>query len=96
MSTGPENLNLIFTVGKHVLNLTLDGILRVSSAKDANIYLRKLDSAFKSKMFHVVLDTELEMARDILWLHVNDIYVRKKNFHFLFPKPVSNIHISIF
>lgn len=84
---GPENLNFIFTVGRHVLNLTLDGILRVTSAEKANKYLRKLDKSFKNKRFHVVLDTDSNLARDIIWLHVNDIHVRKKNFHFLLSKP---------
>lgn len=79
-----------------MLNLTLDGFLRVSSADKANMYLRKLDKSYKNKMFHVVLDTDSNMARDILWLHVNDIHVRKKNFHFVLSKPVSNTDTSLF
>lgn len=78
-------------MGYRVLNLTLDGILKVSTAEEAIMYLRKLDKSFENKFFHVILDTDPSTARDIVWRHINDIHVRKKNFHFVLSQPVSNI-----
>ncbi|GIX69974.1 glutamate receptor 1 [Caerostris extrusa] len=83
----PEKLQIMFRIGYGALNLKLLGIRRVSTAKEAVEFLQNLDTPGKNRIFHVVLDTESSLAKDILQLHVHHTGVRKKNYHFLLSEP---------
>ncbi|GBN39179.1 Glutamate receptor 1, partial [Araneus ventricosus] len=84
---GPEKLQVMFRVGYGALKLKLLGITRVSSAREAIEYLQNLDNPGKHRNFHVVLDTDASLARDILQLHVHHTGIRKKNYQFLISEP---------
>ncbi|KAF8791452.1 Glutamate receptor 1 like protein [Argiope bruennichi] len=84
---GPEKLQIMFRVGYGALKLKLLGITRVSSARQAIEYLQTLDNPGKHRNFHVILDTDASLARDILQLHVHHTGIRKKNYQFVLSEP---------
>ncbi|XP_054721923.1 glutamate receptor 1-like [Uloborus diversus] len=84
---GPEKLQQIYRFGYRVWKCEVVGFSKIETSEDAINYLRKLDTSGKYENFRVILDMDVNLARDIIIRHVHDIHVRKKNFHFMLSQP---------
>ncbi|CAN8032515.1 unnamed protein product, partial [Ixodes persulcatus] len=63
---------------------------RISNSSDANDFLRLLETTDRESRKYVLLDCRFETAKRIIIDHVRDIYMGRRNYHFLLVNPVVN------
>ncbi|CAN8006284.1 unnamed protein product, partial [Ixodes hexagonus] len=63
---------------------------RISNSSDANDFLRLLETTDRESRKYVLLDCRFETAKRIIVDHVRDIYMGRRNYHFLLVNPVVN------
>ncbi|GIY99244.1 glutamate receptor 1 [Caerostris extrusa] len=86
---------------QHIFRLTTDNyklevkvVKRIANATDANAFLRSLESRERESLKYVVLDCSADTARKIIVNHVQDIYMGRRNYHFLLTSLVSPSMLS--
>lgn len=70
--------------------LELRAVKRIHNATDAHAFLASIEMADPESRKYVVLDCDAMTAKDIIVTHVRDIYMGRRNFHFLLTSLVSD------
>ena len=83
LSTGLMKLQHLFTLVNDEYTLQLRSVKRIKHAQDAHDFLRSIEMNDKESRKYVILDTDAETAKKIIIDHVRDIYMGRRNFHFL-------------
>ena len=83
--SGLVKLQHIFTVINEWGNysLQLRAVKRITSGEDGHQFLKQFELKSKETLKHVILDCDGDMARAVIAAHVKDIYMGRRNFHFL-------------
>ncbi|CAG2110606.1 unnamed protein product [Medioppia subpectinata] len=76
-------LQHIFSIVNDNYTLEIRAVKRINDAKDAHIFLQSLELSDSQSRKYVILDCDSETAKTIIVDHVRDIYMGKRNFHFL-------------
>lgn len=76
-------LQHLFTLVNNEYTLQLRSVKRIKHAQDAHDFLRNIEMNDKESRKYVILDTDAETAEKIIIDHVRDIYMGRRNFHFL-------------
>lgn len=79
----------IFSLVNNEYTLELRAVKRINAASDAHDFLRSLELADKESRKYVILDCDANTARTIIINHVRDIYMGRRNFHFMMTSLVS-------
>ncbi|GFQ87727.1 glutamate receptor 1 [Trichonephila clavata] len=86
---------------QHIFRLTTDNyklevkvVKRIANASDANAFLRSLESKERESLKYVVLDCSADTARKIIVNHVQDIYMGRRNYHFLLTSLVMDEYLN--
>lgn len=87
-------LQHIFSLVNEKHNLSIRAVKRIADASDANNFLRKIELNDKESRKFVIIDCDANTAKTIIVGHVRDIYMGRRNFHFLLTSLVS-VHFSI-
>lgn len=82
-------LQHLFSLVNNEYTLELRAVKRIANAADAYEFLRSLELADKESRKYVILDCDAETGRTIIINHVRDIYMGRRNFHFLLTSLVS-------
>lgn len=64
---------------------------RITNASDANEFLLEIENADPESRKFVVLDCSAENGKAIIVNHVHNIYMGRRNYHFLLTSLVSSI-----
>ncbi|GFY60999.1 glutamate receptor 1 [Trichonephila inaurata madagascariensis] len=80
---GLLKLQHIFELTTDDYNLDVRIVKRIANATDANSFLREVESADPESRKYVVLDCNAENGKTIIVRHVHDIYMGRRNYHFL-------------
>lgn len=83
-------LQHIFSIVNDNYTLEIRAVKRISSAKEAHDFLQSLEFENKESRKYVILDCDAETAKNIIVDHVRDIFMGKRNFHFLLTSLVSH------
>ena len=76
-------LQHLFALVNNEYTLQLRLVKRIKDAHDAHEFLRSIELNDKESRKYVILDTDAETAKTIIINHVRDIYMGRRNFHFL-------------
>ncbi|XP_071043446.1 glutamate receptor 1 [Parasteatoda tepidariorum] len=86
---------------QHIFRLTTDNyklevkvVKRISNASDANAFLHSLETRERESLKYVVLDCNADTARKIIVNHVRDIYMGRRNYHFLLTSLVMDEYLN--
>lgn len=90
LSTGLLKLQHIFRLTTDNYKLEVKVVKRIANASDANSFLHSLESKERESLKYVVLDCSADTARKIIVNHVRDIYMGRRNYHFLLTSLVNN------
>lgn len=63
--------------------MQLKALKRINDGRQGYEFIRQFEMQDKESIKHVILDCELPMVRQLIIHHVNDIYMGRRNFHFL-------------
>ena len=85
---------MIFSLINKDYELELRAVKRIESPEDAHSFLSSLELANPESKKYVVLDCDAETVRKIIVGHVRDIYMGRRNFHFLITSLVSWLIIN--
>ncbi|GFQ93706.1 glutamate receptor 1 [Trichonephila clavata] len=80
---GLLKLQHIFELTTDDYNLDVRIVKRIANATDANSFLREVETADPESRKYVVLDCNAENGKTIIVRHVHDIYMGRRNYHFL-------------
>ncbi|RWS25327.1 glutamate receptor 1-like protein, partial [Leptotrombidium deliense] len=80
---GLMKLQHIFSLINDNHTLELRAVKRIVDANDAHEFLRSLEIADPESRKYVILDSDAHTAKAIIVNHVRDIYMGRRNFHFL-------------
>ncbi|CAL1261784.1 unnamed protein product [Larinioides sclopetarius] len=80
---GLLKLQHIFELTTDDYNLDVRIVKRISNATDANAFLREVETSDPESRKYVVLDCNAENGKTIIVKHVHDIYMGRRNYHFL-------------
>ncbi|XP_071044207.1 glutamate receptor 1 isoform X2 [Parasteatoda tepidariorum] len=80
---GLLKLQHIFELTTDEYNLDVKIVKRISNATDANGFLRELENSDPESRKYIVLDCSSENGQTIIVNHVHDIYMGRRNYHFL-------------
>lgn len=69
--------------------IELKAAKRINNSNDASEFLRAIEFGDKESRKYVILDCDAEIAKTIIVNHVRDIYMGRRNFHFLLTNLVS-------
>lgn len=86
---GLYKLQYIFGLINENYTLQLRAVRRIHNASDANTFLSSLEMSDPESRKYVLLDCDSTIAKDIIVAHVRDIYMGRRNFHFLLTSLVS-------
>ena len=87
-------LQHIFSIVNDNYTLEIRAVKRITDANDAHNFLQSLEFEDKESRKFVILDCDAETAKNIIVNHVRDIYMGKRNFHFLLTSLVSRFSHS--
>ncbi|XP_035230207.1 glutamate receptor 1-like, partial [Stegodyphus dumicola] len=86
---------------QHIFRLTSDNyklevkvVKRITNASDANAFLHSLEFKERESLKYVVLDCSADTARKIIVQHVRDIYMGRRNYHFLLTSLVMDEYLN--
>ncbi|UYV60186.1 GRIA2 [Cordylochernes scorpioides] len=83
VSPGLLKLQQLFHLTTENYKLRMRAVKRVRNASEVNEFFREIEKEdIKSKKY-VVLDLKPETARNVIVLHLKDIYMGRRNYHFL-------------
>jgi 23S rRNA U2552 (ribose-2'-O)-methylase RlmE/FtsJ len=82
-------LQHIFSIVNDNYTLEIRAVKRIIDAKDAHNFLQSIELSDSQSRKYVILDCDAETAKTIIVDHVRDIYMGKRNFHFLLTSLVS-------
>jgi len=80
---GLMKLQHLYSLVNGGYSLDLRAVKRILTVGDAHEFLRGIELADKESKKYVILDCDSDTARTIIVNHVRDIYVGRRNFHFL-------------
>lgn len=63
--------------------MQLKALKRIKDGRQGYEFIRQFEMQDKESTKHVILDCELPLVRQLIIDHVNDIYMGRRNFHFL-------------
>lgn len=66
---------------------------RINSPSEGHEFLRSLELSDKESRKYVILDCNSDTAKAIIINHVRDIYMGRRNYHFLLTSLVSFISV---
>ncbi|XP_064482166.1 glutamate receptor 1-like isoform X2 [Ornithodoros turicata] len=69
-------------------------VKRFTNASEANDFLRHMEQQDRERRKYVVLDSSAEMAKEIIVNHVRDLYMGRRNFHFLLTSLVMDEYFN--
>ncbi|XP_054167278.1 glutamate receptor 1-like [Oppia nitens] len=80
---GLMKLQHIFSIVNDNYTLEIRAVKRIVNATDAHQFLHALELSDSQSKKYVILDCDSETAKQIIIDHVRDIYMGRRNFHFL-------------
>ncbi|KAG8202102.1 hypothetical protein JTE90_010464 [Oedothorax gibbosus] len=80
---GLLKLQHIFELTTDDYNLDVRIVKRISNVTDASDFLREIETSDPESRKYVVLDCSAENGKAIIINHVHDIYMGRRNYHFL-------------
>jgi len=86
---GLLKIPVIFSLINNVYDLKLRAVKRINNPEDANNFLRSLELKNPESKKYILLDCDANTVKNIIIGHVRDIYMGKRNFHFLITSLVS-------
>lgn len=86
---GPSKLQRLLS-HQYKSTVTVRFAKRITNSSDANDFLRMLETTDRESRKYVLLDCRFDVARRIIVDHVRDIYMGRRNYHFLLVNPVVN------
>ncbi|KAI1299268.1 Glutamate receptor 1 [Halotydeus destructor] len=75
--------NIFNAMNTESYTFNLKAIKKISSGEDGHQFLKVFEMRAKETLKHVVMDCTGAMARAVIAAHVKDIYMGRRNFHFL-------------
>lgn len=82
--TGLIKLQQLFSlINEGNYTFQLKAVKRIASGEEGHQFLKSFELKSKEALKHVVLDCTGTMARAVIAAHVRDIYMGRRNFHFL-------------
>ncbi|XP_074604741.1 glutamate receptor 1-like isoform X2 [Brevipalpus obovatus] len=85
---GLGKLQYIFSLINDNYTLDLRAVRRIKNSSDAHAFLKAMEMSDPESRKYIVLDCDVETAKDIIVTHVRDIYMGRRNFHFLLTRLV--------
>ncbi|XP_064481891.1 glutamate receptor 1-like [Ornithodoros turicata] len=86
---GPSKLQRLLS-HQYKNPVTMRFAKHISNSSEANQFLRQLEDADRESRKYVVLDSVFDTSKAIIVDHVRDIYMGRRNYHFLLVNPVVN------
>jgi hypothetical protein len=68
---------------KPTQRMQLKALKRISDGRQGYEFIRQFELQDKESIKHVILDCELPLVRQLIVHHVNDIYMGRRNYHYL-------------
>lgn len=63
--------------------MRLTAMKRITTGAEGFQFIKRFELADKESIKHVILDCDYNIVRDLIVNHVNDIYMGRRNYHFL-------------
>lgn len=86
---GPSKLQRLLT-HEYKNRVSMRFAKRIANSSEANDFLRLLEDSDRESRKYIVLDCSFDTAKAIIVAHVRDIYMGRRNYHFLLVNPVVN------
>lgn len=67
----------------------LNAVWRIQSVEHGHRILSQIEQSQPNAIKHILLDCSADVCKDLIVRHVNDIYLGRRNFHYLFTNLVS-------
>ncbi|XP_022240427.1 glutamate receptor 1-like isoform X1 [Limulus polyphemus] len=80
---GLLKLQYIFRLTTESYQLDIRVVKSIANASDANDFLRSIETEDRQSTKRVVLDCSAAMAKAIIYNHVHDIHMGRRNYHYL-------------
>lgn len=92
--SGLLKLQHLFSLVDHNRTLELRAVKRFANTSEANEYLREIEFNSTTDKKYVILECDAIKAKSIIITHVRDIYMGKRNFHFLLTSLVMDDYLN--
>ncbi|CAG2102636.1 unnamed protein product [Medioppia subpectinata] len=91
---GLLKLQHLFSLVDQNRTLELRAVKRFANSTEANEYLRDIEFNSTNDRKYVILECDAHTAKQIIITHVRDIYMGKRNFHFLLTSLVMDDYLN--